>query len=145
MKLQTAMRVIVCDGGRYVIYENHGDADMIDLRVKDTGNLENPATREQGTDRPGRYPSPDGQRSAVGQTDWHDQAESRFATSIAGKIADWTGENKSNSFVLVADPRMMGHLRKELPQPVAAKMLTAVTGDFVRQPVSVIEALIKAQ
>lgn len=142
MKIETGGRVIVCDGGKYVIYENHGDIDRIDLRVAESATLPNPPTREQGDDRPGRFPSPDGQRAAVRQTDWHEENEKRFLNDLAAKIDDWAGTSKANRFVLVAPPRAMGHLRMQISDHAKAQMLTAVTADNAHQPTEKIEGLI---
>ncbi|MFN4025462.1 MAG: host attachment family protein [Hyphomonas sp.] len=142
MKLEADTRVVVCDGGRYVIYENHGDIGRLDLRVADSGALDNPATRDQGSDRPGRYPSPGGQRSSVEQTDWHDTAEQRFIDSLADKVSKWAAAEPKHRFVLIADPRSMGRLRARLPEIPQARILKSITGDYVHQPVKAVEELI---
>lgn len=142
VKLRTGNRVYVCDGGRYVTYENRGDTDVLDLRVADKAAFDNPPAREQGADRPGRYPSPDGQRSAVGQTDPHDLAETRFITSLADKIDAWSQAAPGNRFVLIADPRSMGVMRQRLSRETMERMLGSVTGDFVHRPVSEISRIV---
>lgn len=142
MKLEAGSRVVVCDGGRYVIYENQGDIGRLDLRVADAGTLENPATRDQGTDRPGRYPSPNGQRSSVEQTDWHDMAEQRFIDALADKLSQWAAAGPAHRFVLAADPRSMGRLRARLAENVQARILKSITGDYVHKPVKAIEELV---
>ena len=142
MKTQPGTRVIVCDGGRYVVYENMGDIDRLDLRVVESGSIENPPAREQGDDRPGRYPSPNGQRSAVGQTDRHDLAERRFIQDLAQKVAHWTGADRSNRFVLIADPKSTGLMRTALPESAADSMISSIIGDYVHRPVEIIEELI---
>lgn len=142
MKLKTGNRVYVCDGGRHVTYENKGDTDVLDLRVADSAAIDNPPAREQGADRPGRFPSPDGQRSAVGQTDPHDLAETRFITSLADKIDAWAKAAPGNKFVLIADPRSIGLLRQKLSRETMERMLGSVTGDFVHRPVSEITRIV---
>lgn len=142
MKLEADTRVIVCDGGRYVIYENLGDIGRLDLRVADNATLDNPATRDQGSDRPGRYPSPGGQRSSVEQADWHDIAEQRFIDSLADKVSQWAATGPTHRFVLIADPRSMGRLRARLAKAAQARILKSITGDYVHQPVSVVEELV---
>ena len=141
MKLEAQTRVVVCDGGRYVIYENQGDTGRLDLRVADSAALDNPATRDQGRDRPGRYPSPGGQRSSVEQTDWHDMAEQRFIDTLADKVSQWASAGPTHRFVLVADPRSMGRLRAHFSKDVQARMLTSITGDYAHRPVRTIEEL----
>ena len=46
--------VVVCDGRKWLILENKGDADFLNLVIREERRGDNPPTREQGTDRPGR-------------------------------------------------------------------------------------------
>lgn len=46
--------VLIGDGRRALFFSNHGDAEILDLRVIETRVDENPPTREQGSDAPGR-------------------------------------------------------------------------------------------
>lgn len=142
MQVQTSSRIIVCDGGRYVIYQNVGDLDRLDLRVVENASFENPPAREQGDDRPGRFPSPNGQRSAVGQTDRHDLTERQFIRDLALKVAEWAGADASNRFALIADPRSMGVLRKALPKAARDHMIFSIIGDYAHRPVEIIEELV---
>jgi protein required for attachment to host cells len=142
MKVQPRTRVIVCDGGRYVIYENIGDINHLDLRVVDHGSNNNPAAREQGDDRPGRYPSPNGQRSAVGQTDRHNLSEHRFVQDLTMKVAQWTAEDRDNQFILIADPKSIGLMRTAFPDGVGERVVCSIVGDYVQRPVEIIEELI---
>ena len=59
----------------------------INLVTREERTGENPPTHEQGSDRPGRsHASVGSARSAVGQTDWHDQAEHDFLTALARRL-----------------------------------------------------------
>jgi protein required for attachment to host cells len=58
-----------------------------DLAVETVRQQENPPTREQGTDRPGRVHVRIGPtRSAVEDTDWHRLAEERFAVETGDAL-----------------------------------------------------------
>ena len=79
--------VLVGDGRRALFFQNHGDANLLDLRVVETRVDDNPATRDQGTDKPGRsFASKGGVRSAVEDADWHEIEEERFARAMADRI-----------------------------------------------------------
>lgn len=143
MQLKNGDWVVVCDAGKYVVYENQGDDDRLDLRTVSFDEHDNPPTRELGTDRPGRYPSPNAQRSAVGQTDWHDQEEKRFIEALAGQMGSWASADSARRFVLVADPRSMGTLRKALDKKTTDQIVHTITGDYAHRPVETIEELIK--
>lgn len=141
MKLQHGDRVVVCDGGRYVIYQNQGDIGQLDLRVVTAEAFENPPTHEQGAGRAGRMPDPTRHKSALEQTDLHDQEEERFVQGLANQL-NRTPPDMARDFVLVADPRSMGRLREALSSQAQARIVQSITGDYVHRPVEVIEALI---
>src|SRR3569833_3474013 len=79
--------VLVGDGRKALFLRNRGGAGHPELVTEAVMEQDNPATREQGTDRPGRYGGPDGvSKSAVEETDWHQQAEDRFASEVADAL-----------------------------------------------------------
>ena len=55
--------VVVCDGRKWLILENKGDAELPNLLIREERTAENPPTREQGSDRPGRSHSSVGRRA----------------------------------------------------------------------------------
>ena len=66
IRLKRGMWVVVADGEKALFLKNEGDATYPDLNVVRKIEEENPPTREQGTDRPGRYSDgPTVHRSAV--------------------------------------------------------------------------------
>ena len=71
--------VFVGDGRHALFFVNHGDAELLDLRVIEARTDHNPPTHLQGSDAPGRsFASRGGVRSALDDTDWHDIEEERF-------------------------------------------------------------------
>ena len=147
MHLKNGDWVVVCDAGKYIVYENHGDTDRLDLRTVSFDSHDIPPTRELGTDKPGRFPSPNPQRTsagraAVGNTDWHDEEEKRFIETLAGRMDAWARAEPDRHFVLVADPRSMGIMRQALLQETLKRIGHSITGDYVHRPVEVIEKLI---
>ncbi|HAE27490.1 MULTISPECIES: host attachment protein [Hyphomonas] len=142
MHLRNGDWVVVCDGGKYVVYENQGDTDRLDLRIVSFDDHVNPPTHEQGTDKPGRFKSPDGQTSSAENTDWHEQEEKRFIGALAKQMDGWATAEPGRRFVLVADPRSMGTLRQSLNDHTLSRIEQSVTGDHAHRPVTAIEALI---
>ncbi|MGC1864192.1 MAG: host attachment family protein [Methylocystis sp.] len=132
--------VLVGDGRRALFLENHGDPDVLDLRVIEARVEDNPATRDQGTDAPGRaFASRGGPRSSLETTDWHELEKEHFADRIAetiNKVAE-TGEMKE--VVLIAPPRVLGELRKHLSVKAQAKVKGEIDKDLTRHPISEIE------
>src|SRR5205085_10656373 len=79
--------VVVCDGAKALVLENIGDAKFPNLKTKEVHEQPDQKTHELGTDAPGRSMSSVGSaRSALEQTDWHDQEEQRFLQKLAGRL-----------------------------------------------------------
>jgi protein required for attachment to host cells len=132
--------VVVCDGSKWLILKNKGNAARPNLVVREERTAENPPTREQGSDRPGRARSPaSGQRSAVGQTDWHDEAEQSFLTALAKRLDDAVQAGDTRGIVLMAAPRALGMIRPHLSGAVAKLIHGEVAKDYARMPVDQIE------
>lgn len=114
MKVPHKALILVCDGQRAQLYRNRGSLFEPDLEQLWSRVQDNPPSREQGTDRPGRLNDSLGNRSAVEIADRHRQAEERFAAELAGGINDDAARGEAEPIVLVAPPRMLGDLRKSL-------------------------------
>lgn len=72
--------VVVCDGAKALILENVGDINSPNLKTVEVFEQKDLPTHALGTDVPGRSINSVGNtRSAVEQTDWHDQAEKSFS------------------------------------------------------------------
>lgn len=132
--------VVVCDGRKWLIFENKGDAAQPNLVLREERTEENPPTREQGSDRPGRaYASVGSGRSAVGQTDWHDQAERDFLTALAARLDKAAQAGEVRGIVLVASPRALGMIRPQLSAAVVRLVHGEVAKDYAGMPVDQIE------
>jgi protein required for attachment to host cells len=115
--------VFVGDGERAVFFRNRGTIQKPDLVVETVLQQENPPTREQGTDRPGRVHARIGpERSAVEETDWHRLAEDRFAAIIADSLYRLAHTNHFHRLIVVAPPRVLGTLRKTLHKEVLERI-----------------------
>ena len=132
--------VVVCDGRKYLIFQNKGDAEHLNLVTLEERTQDNPPTHEQGSDRPGRSHSSVGHgRSAVGQTDWHDQAEQEFLTALAGRLDKAAQGGDVRGIVLVASPRALGMIRPQLTAATTKLMHGEVAKDYAGMPVDQIE------
>ena len=104
--------VVVCDGAKALILENAGDAKFPNLKTRDVYEQKALATHELGTDKPGRSHSSVGHgRSAVTQTDWHDQAEQEFLADLVKKLDAAVEQHQVKSLIVVAPPRALGVIR----------------------------------
>jgi len=132
--------VLVGDGRRALFFQNHGDAELLDLRVIETRIDENPATRDQGSDKPGRsFASKGGVRSAVEDSDWHEMEEERFARAMADRINQEAESGELNAIAIIAPPRALGEIRKELSAKAQSKVVGELAKDLTRHPLKDIE------
>ncbi len=139
-KISPSDWVVVCDGRKWLILENKGDAELVNLVVRERKEDENPATHEQGTERPGRsHQSVGNSRSAVGQTDWHDQGEADFLKALADKLDTAAQAGEIPGIVLVASPRAMGMIRPHLSGAVSGLIHSEIDKDYVMLPIDQIE------
>ena len=104
MRIGNGTWVLVADGEKFLLLRNNGNAARVELRVIRHGEVENPPTREQGTDQPGRFNDPAAGRSAVEETDWHRLEKERFAKELAELLRAWALDNRFDALVLAADP-----------------------------------------
>jgi protein required for attachment to host cells len=145
MRIGNGTWVLVADGEKYLLLSNHGDAELLDLRILRHGEADNPPTHVQGTDRPGRLDDAGGPgRSAVEDTDWHRLEKERFAKDLAERLRRWALGNQFRHLVIVADPRTLGVLRPELHKAVTERLDGEVDKDLTRMPVPEIEAVLKS-
>ncbi|MDJ0921554.1 MAG: host attachment protein [Henriciella sp.] len=141
MKLENGTWVAVCDGGKFLLLQNKGDADLIDLRViaHEERSLETLAQlRDRG-------PSPDGHAALVGRADStsvEDLAEHRFVQSIASELTERIVDGSMASLVLIADPKTLGLLRSQLPEVAHAAIRKEIAGDHAHQTVAQVENLL---
>jgi protein required for attachment to host cells len=144
MRIENGTWVLVADGEKFLLLRNNGDAELVDLRVIRHGDVDNPPTHEQGTDRPGRLDDPGSGRSAVEATDWHRLEKQRFAKDLTERLRGWALDNRFAALVLVADPRTLGVLRPELHKTVRERLVGEVDKDLTQMPIEAIEAVLKA-
>ena len=78
-------------------------------------------------------------RSAVGQTDWHDEAEHTFLKGIAKRINDAVVRGEAKGLVLIAPPRALGMLRPALSTAAGRLVRHQIDRDLVALPVGEIE------
>jgi protein required for attachment to host cells len=93
-------------------------------------------TREIGTDKPGRSISSVGeQRSAMEQTDFHEQEEQRFLAQLAERLHKAVLGGEMQALIVVAPPRAIGVLRREFSDHVRGAVQAEVERDYLKMPV----------
>ena len=134
--------VFVGDGRKALFLRNVGDEKFPNLKAEQVFVNDNPATHDQGTDKPGRvYASAvaGGRRAAVEPTDWHQLEEHRFARMVAEAFEKLVRERKMKAAVIVAPPRALAELRQAFHDDVKTRIIAEVDKDFTKHPVYEIE------
>jgi protein required for attachment to host cells len=136
MKIDHGTWVVICDGAKALVLENAGNRKTPNLKTREVYEQDDLKTHEIGTDRPGRaFNSVGGARSAMEQTDWHDQAEQRFLAKLAVRLDKAVVGGEAPSLIVVAPPRAIGVLRKEFTAHVRQAIRAEVEKDYVKMPI----------
>ncbi|HEY7230863.1 MAG TPA: host attachment protein [Pseudolabrys sp.] len=132
--------VVVCDGAKALILENAGDTKFPNLKTIQVFEQKDLPTHALGSDAPGRTNNSVGSaRSAVEQTDWHDQSERAFLAQLAQQLDSAVASGKAKSLIVVAPPRALGMIRTAYSETVRSAVRAEVDKDFVKMPVHEIE------
>lgn len=135
--------VVVADGEKAMIFVNDDTPEQPFLNILSKNILDNPPTREQAANRPGRMQdrgAGGAQRSAMSDTDWHQFEKERFAKDFAGALNKAAMKNSFDHLVLFAPPQALGNLRKELHKEVQSRLVLTVGSDLTNHPVDEIES-----
>jgi protein required for attachment to host cells len=133
--------VFVGDGRKALVLRNAGDEKFANFVTEQAFLDDNPATHDQGADRPGRSfaAAASVRRSAIEPTDWHDLEEHRFVERVSKALERLTRERKAPALALVAPPRTLADLRAALASDVKEKVVLEINKDLTRMPVWEIE------
>ncbi len=133
--------VFVGDGRKALFLRNAGDEKFANFVTERVFIDENPSTRDQGTDRPGReFASAHSTiRSAVEATDWHHIEEHRFAERVSEALERLVRERGAPALIVAAPPRTLADLRNALHPDVKARIVLEINKDFTNVPVWEIE------
>lgn len=145
IKLKHGIWIMVADGEKALFLKNIGDSKFPNLEVVREMEQDNPPTREQGSDSPGRYNdgvSP--HRSSVEDTDWHRLGKERFADEIADQLYKLAHGGEFNEIILVAPPMVLGTMRKKLHKEVEDKVAAEIPKTLTNHAIPDIEALLQA-
>jgi protein required for attachment to host cells len=140
--------VLVADGRKSLFFRNEGDGEFPNLVVERKEDRPDPEDREIKTDAPGRTFSGAGMsdgRSAYEETDFHQQAEDRFAAETAEMLKARALRHEYDALVVVAPPRTLGELRKHYHKEVERRLVAEIPKDLVNVPVAEIEKILQAQ
>ena len=137
--------VLVADGKKSLFFRNEGDGDYPNLVVERKDGHADQEDRELKTDDRGRTFSSAGDgRSAYEETDYHQQAEDRFAAETAEMLKERAMRQEFEQLIVVAPPRTLGELRKHYHKEVEKRLAGELAKDLTSHPVEEIEKILSA-
>ena len=135
--------VLVADGRKMLFFRNHGDENQIDLRTEAHDEREDRKDREIKTDAPGTVQQSAGYgRSTYEETDFQQQEEDRWIKDAAEGLKTRALRNDFDALAIVAPPKALGILRKELHKEVERRIICTVNKEMSGRPIPDIEALL---
>jgi protein required for attachment to host cells len=136
---------LICDGSKALMFRNAGDEQAINLKAVEVRTEPHGQSRDIGTDRPGRGAnSATGKRTALGENDLHDEAETAFIKETARGFDALVRADKARAVAIIAPPRALGVLRDALDAKTRGVTRMELAKDWVRLPTPDIEANLQA-
>ena len=143
MPLANHALVLVTDGRKTLFFRNHGDVNQIDLRTEAHDERADASDGEMKTDAPGRSQSSVGPgRSSYDETDFHQQAEDRWAKAAAEQVNKRALAHDFEALAIIAPPRTLGELRKQLHKEAARRVVCEIPKEMTGHTIKDIEALL---
>jgi protein required for attachment to host cells len=143
MDIPRHAHILVIDGRKSLLFRNEASPSHPKLHLLSHAEHESPATRDQGTDRPGQTQSRvGGVRSDYEQTDFHRQDEDRFAADAARMLEREVLAGRIEALIVVAAPRTLGELRKHYHHEVEKRLLAEIPKDVAGRSNKEIAAII---
>ena len=135
--------VLVADGRKMLFFRNHGDENQIDLRTEAHEARQERKDREIKSDGPGTVRQSAGYgRSTYEETDFQQQEEDRWIKDAADELKARALRGDFQALAIVAPPKALGILRKELHKEVERRIICTVNKEMSGRPIPDIEALL---
>ena len=143
MPLANNALVLVTDGRKTLFFRNHGDENQIDLRTEALDERPDVPNRELKSDAAGSSKQGFGfGRPAMEETDFHQQEEDLWVKDAAAELKRRALRNDFADLVIVAPPKALGVLRKELHKEVERRILFTCNKEMTDRPIPDIEELL---
>lgn len=145
MTLPADTLVLVADGRKALFLRNRGDDRQIDLRTTAHQERDDRKDSEIKTAPAGQSPAPAGTGlpgGTMGEPDFHQQEEDRFARDLAEKVNSMALAGKIAALIVIAPARTMGELRPLWHKETSARIIGEHVKEMTDRPISDIEALL---
>ena len=155
----SALWVLVADGGRAQIYRYHKDKAVMPMHEPQWHSSNQDIKHHQLTPVPGMtlgaeslgdfQVSHDGRGSLVGgqnaahntcepHLDIHDEVKQNLVTAIVAKLKQAFEEKAFDRLVIVASPHILGLLRQQLSTEIMAHVIAEIPKDLTRYPADIL-------
>ncbi len=135
--------VLVADGKKMLFLRNQGDEEIIDLRTEAHDERQDRKDRDIKTDAPGSQSPRVGMgRDTMEETDFHQQEEDRWVKDAAEELKKRALRNDFEALVVIAPPKALGVLRKELHKEVEKRIVATINKEMTDRPIADIEAML---
>ena len=146
MAIPNQALVLVTDGRKLLFLRNHGDENQIDLRTEAHDKRTDRKDHEIKTDAAGSSKQSFGfGRPALGETDFHQQDEDRWVKDAADELKKRALRQDFEALAIVAPPRALGVLRKELHKEVERRIVATFNKEMTDRPIPDIEDLLAGE
>ncbi len=143
MAIPNGALVLVADGKKVLYLRNKGDEGIIDLRTEAHDEREDSMDRDLKTDAPGTgSPRVGIGRDTMDETDFHQQEEDRWVKDAAEELKKRALRNDFDALVVIAPPKALGVLRKQLHKEVERRIILTVNKEMTDRPIPDIEDLL---
>ena len=135
--------VVVADGRKMLFLRNEGDAEYPNLQVEKKLVDNNPKDSDQKRDQSGQSSST--QSGTMGETDFAQQAEDRWAADAGEQLRKRALANDFDALVVIAAPKTLGELRKHYHKEVEARLVGELAKEMTDRPVGDIEQMLQGE
>ena len=143
MPLANNALVLVTDGRKTLFFRNHGDENQIDLRTEAHDERQDRKDGDIKSDAAGSSKQSFGfGRPALGETDFHQLEEDRWAHAAADTVNQRVLTNDFDALAIIAPPKTLGELRKKLHKEAERRLVCEIPKEMTRRPIPDIEALL---
>jgi protein required for attachment to host cells len=160
--------VVVADGRKMLFLRNEGDTQALNLRVEQKEIHENPKDSDHKTDAAGQSRSTQSgpgapavaqngsmhargggaqfapARGTMGEVDFHQLEEDRFAAEIADMLKKRALTGDFDALIVAAPPKTLGEMRKHYHKEVQSRLAGEINKDLTGHTVEQIAAMLTA-
>ncbi len=145
MRIPHNSLIAVADGRKLLFLRNEGSAVEPVLHKVAVERKQNPADRDQKSDRAGHASASFGPGgNSMEEVDFHQLEEDRFAADAAELLKRRAIDSDHESLIVVAPPRTLGEMRKHYRKEVSERLSAELAKDLTNHPVDQIARILLA-